>query len=76
MRRYIGSSRLNSSSSTSITELNTQLPSASPTAMLGASAVVTALMPVNSSGREVAVAVRSRPIHERDRPVRCAMTSP
>ena len=74
--RYIGSSRLSSSSSTSITRLNTQLPSASPTAMLGAPAMVTELTPVMSSGSEVAVASSTSPTQERDTPVSRPMMSP
>ena len=39
-------------------------------------ATVTALTPVNSSGRDVAVASRSKPIHVRETPVLRAMMSP
>jgi hypothetical protein len=47
----------------------------SPTAILG-SATATALMPVNSSGRDVAVASRTKPIHVRETPVLCEIISP
>lgn len=52
-----------------MTRLNMQLPKASPMAMFGASATVTALIPVNNSGSDVAVASMISPTQEADIPV-------
>jgi len=59
-----------------MSRLNTQLPSASPSAMSGEFASATALMPVTNSGREVTVANRIRPIHVRLSRAFSAITSP
>jgi hypothetical protein len=63
------------SSTTSIARLKMQLPNASPSAIFGADATATALTPVNSSGSDVAPAKRTRPTHERDKPVSLAIVS-
>ncbi len=64
------------SSMTMINRLKTQLPRTSPTAMFGASATVTELTPVASSGRDVTLASRTRPTHVPPSPVFSAMASP
>ena len=56
--------------------LNTQLPSTSPIAILGTLIIVTALMPVMSSGKEVIDASIMKPTHVRPNPVFSAIISP
>jgi hypothetical protein len=71
-----GSLRNKKSITTRNNKLTTQLPSALPTARFGASAMVTLVMPVTSSGNEVTVASKAKPTQLPDKPVRCAMMSP
>lgn len=75
-RCHTGSLRKKKSINTRNTRFTTQLPSASPTAKLGALATVTLVIPVASSGNEVTVASNASPIQLPDKPVRRAMASP
>src|SRR5690606_39011665 len=58
-----------------IIRFTTHAPSALPTAMLGADATVTAVMPFASSGSEVTTATSARPIHPPLSPVARAIRS-
>ena len=66
--RYMGWRRCRASTTTRNSRLTTQAPSALPTARLGASTRVTALMPEASSGSEVTVASSARPTQPRPQP--------
>ena len=70
-----GSSRLRTSSTATYDRLSTQAPSTLPTATSGASASVTELMPVASSGSEVTVVSSTNPTQAPDQPVLSAITS-
>ena len=56
--------------------LKTQLPIISPSAISGAPTMATELMPVISSGRDVTLAIKIRPIHALPSPDFSAITSP
>jgi len=71
-----GSWRCRISNNAIVIRLNRLLPKASPKARLGAPTKATALIPVNSSGKEVAVAMSNRPIHTPPSPVLSAIISP
>ena len=58
-----------------INRLNKLLPNAEPTAMSGSPTQTTELIPVPSSGKDVAVASKTIPANDRPSPVLIAMTS-
>ena len=72
----IGATLRPPSSIARMSSLNMQLPRTSPAAMFGKLEIMTELIPVKSSGKEAAEAVRTTPIQVLPIPIFSAITSP